>query len=274
MNCREFETIVSDLAQQRQEGPIFDPVVRERGLKHVESCNRCALRLADERTLNSGLKALADIDRNREAPHTVEAALLAQFRKSSILNPSRDSSGIVTVPSLPLRRWALAAAALVLLALSFLAYRANLKRPEIDNEAKIGIEATPAPSRYADKKILPEKQLHTNQSINPQPHRIPDRTIQHSAKHREGNNRSVRFVIREEMTLYAGDSEITTDFLPLIYSATQPPMESGQLIRVQMPRSALLKFGLPMNIERAGMPVKADLLVGEDGLAQAIRFVR
>jgi hypothetical protein len=51
-------------------------------------------------------------------------------------------------------------------------------------------------------------------------------------------------------------------------------MESGKVIRVQMPRSALIAFGLPVNVERADVPVKADLLVGEDGLARAIRFVR
>jgi hypothetical protein len=41
-----------------------------------------------------------------------------------------------------------------------------------------------------------------------------------------------------------------------------------------MPRSALIRLGLPVNVERADTPVKADLLVGEDGLARAIRFVR
>jgi hypothetical protein len=51
-------------------------------------------------------------------------------------------------------------------------------------------------------------------------------------------------------------------------------MERGEVIRVQMPGSALIAFGLPVNIERADVPVKADLLVGEDGLARAIRFVR
>jgi hypothetical protein len=64
-----------------------------------------------------------------------------------------------------------------------------------------------------------------------------------------------------------------------ISSRYQKPAESGevmrvQVIRVQMPRQALIAFGLPVNIERADVPVKADLLVGEDGLAHAIRFVR
>jgi hypothetical protein len=45
-------------------------------------------------------------------------------------------------------------------------------------------------------------------------------------------------------------------------------------VRVEMPRSALMSFGLPMNMERGGGRVKADVVVGNDGFARAIRFVR
>lgn len=81
------------------------------------------------------------------------------------------------------------------------------------------------------------------------------------------------------MPSYARDNEYTTDFFPLSHSDDQKPGESDevirvQMIRVEMPRPALIAFGLPVNIERADVPVKADLLVGEDGLARAIRFVR
>jgi hypothetical protein len=41
-----------------------------------------------------------------------------------------------------------------------------------------------------------------------------------------------------------------------------------------MPRSALIAFGLPVNVEHADAPVNAELLLGEDGMARAIRFVR
>jgi hypothetical protein len=41
-----------------------------------------------------------------------------------------------------------------------------------------------------------------------------------------------------------------------------------------LPRSALASLGLPMNVERANERVKADVLLGHDGLARAIRFVR
>ena len=45
-------------------------------------------------------------------------------------------------------------------------------------------------------------------------------------------------------------------------------------LEAELPRAALLSFGLPMNMERADERIKADVIVGNDGLARAIRFVR
>ena len=50
--------------------------------------------------------------------------------------------------------------------------------------------------------------------------------------------------------------------------------EQRQFVRVKLPRSALQVFGLPMNMERAREPVQADVMLGEDGRALAVRFVR
>jgi hypothetical protein len=69
-------------------------------------------------------------------------------------------------------------------------------------------------------------------------------------------------------------AEVATDFLPLTYIADSAQMDSGHVVRVKMPRSALVSFGLPMNYERASELVKADVLIGDDGLARAIRFVQ
>ena len=50
--------------------------------------------------------------------------------------------------------------------------------------------------------------------------------------------------------------------------------DGGQIVRVQLPRSALVNFGLPVNMDRYSEKVKADVLIGVDGLAHAIRFVQ
>lgn len=66
--------------------------------------------------------------------------------------------------------------------------------------------------------------------------------------------------------------EVATDYLPLTFTADAP--ESGHVVRVKVPRSALIAFGLPMNVNRAEEMVKADVFIGDDGLARAIRFVQ
>jgi len=69
-------------------------------------------------------------------------------------------------------------------------------------------------------------------------------------------------------------AEVMTDFYPIGYTNTPNLQEGGQLLRVELPRAAVARFGLPVNMDRAGQRVKADVLVGSDGLAQAIRFVQ
>jgi hypothetical protein len=66
--------------------------------------------------------------------------------------------------------------------------------------------------------------------------------------------------------------EVATDFFPLTSSAL--PFERGQMLRVQLPAAAMRTVGLPVREERMSDPVQADVLVGEEGIARAIRFVR
>lgn len=66
--------------------------------------------------------------------------------------------------------------------------------------------------------------------------------------------------------------EAATDFISLMNPA--PPFERGQIVRVQLPAAAMRTVGLPVAEERLEDPVQADVLIGEEGLARAIRFVR
>jgi len=65
--------------------------------------------------------------------------------------------------------------------------------------------------------------------------------------------------------------EIVTEFFPLLDVA--PPFERGELLRVSVPMSTMRKVGLPVDENRLGDRVYADVLVGNEGLARAIRFV-
>jgi hypothetical protein len=67
--------------------------------------------------------------------------------------------------------------------------------------------------------------------------------------------------------------EISTRFYALPGNDPLERLDRGRLVRVRLPRPALRAFGFPMNEDRAFETVKADVILGEDGLARAIRFV-
>ena len=50
------------------------------------------------------------------------------------------------------------------------------------------------------------------------------------------------------------------------------PVTNGHTVRLELPQAALTSFGL--EADDASGTVLADVLVGQDGLARAVRFVR
>ena len=69
-------------------------------------------------------------------------------------------------------------------------------------------------------------------------------------------------------------SDTTTEFYPLTFSNV--PITGGLLVRLEVSRAALASFGVLPADSLGSRPgtVLADVLVGEDGLARAVRFVR
>jgi len=72
----------------------------------------------------------------------------------------------------------------------------------------------------------------------------------------------------------ARQRQAVQEFIPLVPDLTWGPGESAQVMRVSMPRSALQSFGLPVDETRAFETVRADIIVGQDMVARAIRVVR
>ena len=68
--------------------------------------------------------------------------------------------------------------------------------------------------------------------------------------------------------------QVVTDFIPLMDVHSMEVSGRGHLVRVRLERTALLWMGLPMNEDLAESTVLADVLIGDDGLARAVRFVR
>jgi hypothetical protein len=70
--------------------------------------------------------------------------------------------------------------------------------------------------------------------------------------------------------------ELVTAFYALPYAESSEHIMSGEIVRVKLRGSALPGIGFPMalNGDRAAEQFTADLIVGENGLPLAIRFVR
>jgi hypothetical protein len=63
-----------------------------------------------------------------------------------------------------------------------------------------------------------------------------------------------------------------TEFVRLPYAPEAEPEGEAYIARVRLSRAALAAAGLPMNMDKDEDAVEADVLVGEDGSARAVRM--
>jgi hypothetical protein len=66
---------------------------------------------------------------------------------------------------------------------------------------------------------------------------------------------------------------ILDGFMMLPVAAGLPALESGLIVRVDVPVSALPSYGVEVVTDSSKSQVQADLLIGQDGQPRAIRFV-
>jgi hypothetical protein len=64
-----------------------------------------------------------------------------------------------------------------------------------------------------------------------------------------------------------------SDFVVVPFVEPIGPNERAQLVRVNVPVGALVKWGLPVNGANPYQRVNAEVVRGEDGLARAVRFI-
>jgi hypothetical protein len=68
-------------------------------------------------------------------------------------------------------------------------------------------------------------------------------------------------------------SEYTTAYMPLPYAYDPSELEGAAVVRVVLPRAALVSYGLPVEGMGVRDHVTADMVVSQDGTPQAIRLV-
>ena len=257
MNCQKFEQVVGDLVR----GRMMEADVRAGALAHSEECGVCAARLRDEGALTRGLQLLAADMESLSAPPEMELKLREAFRRRQVVVP------LATNSARP-RYWWAAVAAVLLIAMTVAAmwWRSATPRQEVAREAPKQVE-TPkqVEAPHGPNEVTPKEAVLSADNFEP---RRPAPTPK--SFHR---NTSPRPAPETQLANHVSN-EIATDFMPL--GDLNPAMiqDGGQIVRVKLRRSALVRFGLPVNMERYNENVKADVLVGSDGLAHAIRFVQ
>jgi hypothetical protein len=274
MDCQEFEQIIFELARDMP----GDITMRKSASEHASACERCAARLADQRVLSAGLRVFAQATQNELAPSHLKKELMAAFAaRHTFAGSTARSAPMLKIPffgnegrngSLRSGRgwpqWALAAAAAILV--FFIASVVVWRREAPSDSNKLANTTTPTPA------LTPAPPAPTLEPTAPEsPESMNDRSI---ARPRAVSNSARRATERRAaLESLAEESEIASEFVPITYASDARVLQNGFVVRVEVPRETLISMGLPLNVERGKESVKADVMMGDNGVAYAIRVV-
>jgi hypothetical protein len=267
MNCENFQVAVSEIARE----DIMDASEREQALRHADQCATCASHLEAQHSLSFGLRSFAASMNDLAAPADLETRLLGAFRERQKVQP--------TVVAFPTRRnlarqWLVAVAAALLIVIGVFVVRAVIFKappaqvvvlPSGTHEIAAPVISSSPEQLQPASADSKEARRHLLKSQN----KLVRATRPQVSSPAAPANAAVAAT-----STAAATTEVATDFFPIGYNPTPNLQEGGQLLRVELSRAAVARFGLPVNMDRIGQRVKADVLVGADGVAQAIRFVQ
>ena len=270
MNCEDFESNVNDLAREQ----VMEASVRARALAHRDQCEACARRLDDESALSFKLRALASETSSAKVPPLGKELLTALRGNRVAMKPAPLNSRW--------RYWATAgaaAAAIVLVVITVAVLRSPSQTSQTVQSipSASGLRSVPTPAALSPRVIADERPAQPGDMPGRRRVNGKRRSMNQFAVKTQAAGRSHKDIAAAgTVTTVTADSttEITTDFMPVGYPGAGSMPDGGQLVRVELPRSALVAFGLPMNVNRYDEKVKADVFFGADGMARAIRFVQ
>ncbi|MGA7854780.1 MAG: hypothetical protein WCA15_15745 [Candidatus Acidiferrales bacterium] len=240
MDCSQFAEALHELDRPGTPGAA----VREGALAHAETCSDCGALVTEAESLDFALGQISQQASDLQAPPKIEATLLREFRREKSQAASRRLR-------LQLAVVGIAAAILLVLGLSF-------HRPQ---------------------PVAPGKTPSVSAStVAPVPSRLGSRersapTIPANATTIEPKATRSRATADKTAAPDSGPTEYATAYVPLPYAYDPSDLEGGAVVRVVLPRAALISYGLPVEAMGVSDQVTADMVVSEDGTPQAIRLV-
>lgn len=269
MKCQDLENVARELADAENQNAALRPNNYLQARAHVDDCESCALRLARERELNRAFRALAS-ETNQYQPSTAfEEKLRQSFREAASVGAtaevSRSAAGIPAWPT-----YGVAAAAIVVLVFTVALVRSRFAAATPQTPQAVEARVT----ENSAKAPIGNAEVFTPSKKNDELPRAPRR--------KRGRSRPQPVIQEAESGLLSAanatspngrELEIATEFVAL-GSVPANFQDGGQIVRVEISRSAMASLGFPVNVDRFGERVKADVLLSADGFARAIRFVQ
>ncbi len=203
--------------------------------EHASVCSRCAALQDSWQAARVELHAFAGSTAAAETPARVEMRLRQEFRTQHGTMKTRRVAVIAA--------WALAAAAVLAGAVSWSSWRKSQQE------------------EAARHLVAPQ-----NSALRPAQNggaKTNDANLKNDVPQQGSAN-------SDSAGTLVADNELRT--FTLLPGALPAEADDAAIVRVRMQRGALGALGLPVNEERAGEWIQVDLLVGDDGLPQAVRL--
>ena len=234
MNCEEFEL----MGMEADRDSTLSEVERVAAREHASTCSRCAALQDSWQAVGVDLRVFAEDTAMAQAPARVEMRLRQEFRTQHVTFKVRRAAVVAA--------WALAAGVIFAGVTGWRNWR--LGQQEV---------ATKHLSSASAAKSSPENNSGAganHESATEPANEMPSRVS-------AGPGSSETLVADNELSGFT--------FLP---GTLAVDADDAAILRVRMQRGALGALGLPVNEERASEWIQVDLLVGDDGLPQAVRL--
>ena len=271
MTCHELRDALVDHARGALNGVGSRAAIES----HLEHCHPCATEFARQRALTEGLRAVARASAHEAAPAALEDRLMTAFvSQHAAQQPAAPASRRRLSP------WLAAAASIAIVSGVSYAVMNRVKtegtggteteevrlKPEA-TEVRLKPEAAevrlkPEAAEVRLKPEAAEVRLKPDTTAASDEVRLkPDATKANRGVRRAGSTTAPRAGLRMD------------DFVALPGSVGLPTFESGRIVRIDLPVSSLPAYGVELVPDAARSEVQADVLVGQDGQARAIRLV-
>jgi hypothetical protein len=264
MNCEALVEIILDMAR----GAALPEAARLSVRRHMETCPSCAAEYARQRDLTTALQALAAEAQEWKAPAAMEQRLLAAFaeRQGPAAVAGRQENDVPVGARATTGRWRYALATAAALTLAVWGIReagqpGNRRTDEVPGKASAPA-VTEGRAAAAQPRTPPAVSQGTNRASRTPP-AVSER-INYASRTTSPRTASPRS---------RGAEATRVEFMRIPSAIGLPELESGTVLRMELPLASLPEYGLDIAPDAMRTSVEADVLVGQDGQPRAIRLV-